>query len=125
MLSKTTSTLVDPHYYSYLLQPYVGCSGCSYDAWLGHFYPANLDRKEFLLLQPSFTFIEIDSSFYHPPNVLMTKRWASVTPDNFRFTTKFRRIITHEKRLSEPDNELHYFFHVMRPLGRKLLALLL
>jgi hypothetical protein len=22
---------------------YVGCSGGSYDAWLGHFYPANLE----------------------------------------------------------------------------------
>jgi hypothetical protein len=24
----------------------MGCSGWSYDAWLGHFYPVNLDRKE-------------------------------------------------------------------------------
>jgi hypothetical protein len=27
---------------------YVGCSGGSYDAWLGHFYPANLEWREFL-----------------------------------------------------------------------------
>jgi uncharacterized protein YecE (DUF72 family) len=108
------------------LQPYIGCSGWSYDAWLGHFYPANLDRKEFLKYYSQvFDFVEIDSSFYRPPNVFMTKRWASVTPDNFRFTAKFPRSITHEKRLSEPDKELHYFFDVMRPLRRKLLALLL
>jgi uncharacterized protein YecE (DUF72 family) len=24
------------------VQPYVGCSGWSYDAWLGHFYPATI-----------------------------------------------------------------------------------
>jgi uncharacterized protein YecE (DUF72 family) len=55
----------------------------------------------------------------------MTKRWASLTPDNFRFTAKFPRSITHEKRLSDPERQLRYFFDVMRPLRRKLLALLL
>jgi uncharacterized protein YecE (DUF72 family) len=109
------------------LQLYVGCSGWSYDGWLGHFYPANLERKEFLKYYSHvFDFVEIDSSFYSTPNVFMTKRWASVTPDNFRFAAKFPRSITHEKRLAEPDNkQLHYFFDVMRPLRRKLLALLL
>jgi uncharacterized protein YecE (DUF72 family) len=34
-------------------------------------------------------------------------------------------LITHEKRLSEPEKELYYFFDVMRPLRGKLLALLL
>jgi uncharacterized protein YecE (DUF72 family) len=55
----------------------------------------------------------------------MTKRWASLTPDNFRFTAKFPRSITHEKRLSDPERQLRYFFDVMRPLRRKVLALLL
>jgi uncharacterized protein YecE (DUF72 family) len=108
------------------LQLYIGCSGWSYDAWLGHFYPSNLEHNEFLKYYSQvFDFVEIDSSFYRPPNMFVTKRWASVTPDNFRFTAKFPRSITHEKRLSEPDKELHYFFHVMRPLSRKLSALLL
>jgi uncharacterized protein YecE (DUF72 family) len=51
--------------------------------------------------------------------------WASITPDNFRFTAKFPRSITHEKRLVNPEKELHYFFDMMRPLQRKLLALLI
>ncbi len=55
----------------------------------------------------------------------MTKRWSLMTPDNFRFTAKFPRSITHEKRLSEPERHLRYFFDVMRPLRSKLLALLL
>jgi uncharacterized protein YecE (DUF72 family) len=108
------------------LQLYIGCSGWFYDAWLGHFYPANLDHKEFLKYYSHvFEFVEIDSSFYRPPNLFMTKRWASITPDNFRFTAKFPRSITHEKRLADPERQLRYFFDVMRPLRRKLLALLL
>jgi uncharacterized protein YecE (DUF72 family) len=108
------------------LQFYIGCSGWGYDAWLGHFYPANLEPREFLKYYGTvFDFVEIDSSFYRPPNLFMTKRWASVTPDNFRFTAKFPRSITHEKRLAQPERQLRYFFDVMRPLRRKVLALLL
>jgi uncharacterized protein YecE (DUF72 family) len=105
---------------------YVGCSGWSYDGWLGYFYPSSLDRKDFLKYYSKvFDFVEIDSSFYNPPNIFMTKRWASHTPDDFRFTAKFPRSITHEKRLSDPEKELRYFFDVMRPLRTKMLALLL
>jgi uncharacterized protein YecE (DUF72 family) len=104
----------------------VGCSGWSYDGWLGHFYPSNLDRKDFLKYYSQvFDYVEIDSSFYSAPNVFMTKRWASITPDNFKFTAKLPRSITHEKRLAEPEKELRYFFDFMRPLRTKLLALLL
>jgi uncharacterized protein YecE (DUF72 family) len=104
----------------------VGCSGWSYDGWLGHFYPSNLDGKDFLKYYSQvFDYVEIDSSFYSAPNVFMTKRWASITPDNFKFTAKLPRSITHEKRLAEPEKELRYFFDFMRPLRTKLLALLL
>jgi uncharacterized protein YecE (DUF72 family) len=85
-----------------------------------------MDRKEFLQYYSHiFDFVEIDSSFYRAPSFFMTKRWASITPDNFRFTAKFPRSITHEKRLVEPERQLRYFFDVMRPLHRKVLALLL
>jgi uncharacterized protein YecE (DUF72 family) len=57
--------------------------------------------------------------------MFMTKRWASLTPDNFRFSAKFPHSITHEKRLADPERQLRYFFDVMRPLRRKVLALLL
>jgi uncharacterized protein YecE (DUF72 family) len=108
------------------LERYVGCSGWSYDAWLGHFYPANSDHREFLKYYSRvFDFVEIDSSFYRVPNLFMAKRWSSITPNNFRFAAKFPRSITHEKRLADPEKELHYFFDMMHPLQRKLLALLI
>jgi uncharacterized protein YecE (DUF72 family) len=105
---------------------YVGCSGWSYDAWLGHFYPANSDHRDFLKYYSHvFDFVEIDSSFYRPPNLFVSKRWDRITPDNFRFTAKFPRSITHEKRLADPEKELRYFLDMVRPLQRKLLALLI
>jgi uncharacterized protein YecE (DUF72 family) len=108
------------------MQLFVGCSGWSYDSWLGHFYPLNSDHRDFLKYYSHvFDFVEVDSSFYRIPNLFMTKRWASITPDNFRFTAKFPRSITHEKRLADPEKEFHYFLDMMRPLQRKLLALLI
>jgi uncharacterized protein YecE (DUF72 family) len=71
------------------------------------------------------TLLKLTLPFYRPPNLFMTKGWDSLTPDNFRFTAKFPRSITHEKRLADPERQLRYFFDVMRPLRRKLLALLL
>jgi len=55
----------------------------------------------------------------------MTKRWATLTPDNFRFAAKFPRSITHENRLADPEKQLRYLFDMMRPLQKKLLALLI
>jgi uncharacterized protein YecE (DUF72 family) len=49
---------------------YIGCSGWPYDAWLGHFYPSNPEHKEFLKYYSQvFDFVEMDSSFYSPPNI--------------------------------------------------------
>ena len=79
-----------------------------------------------LIFSRDLDFVEIDSSFYRPPNLFITKRWASITPDIFRFTAKFQRSITIEKRLSsESEKDLRYFFYVMSPLRHKLLTLLL
>ena len=40
----------------------------------------------------------------------MVKNWYRRTPNNFRFTAKFPKVITHEKRLKTIDNDqLDYF----------------
>jgi uncharacterized protein YecE (DUF72 family) len=47
------------------------------------------------------------------------------TPKNFKFTAKFPKAITHDKRLKDVDDELERFFDVMVPLENKILALLI
>jgi uncharacterized protein YecE (DUF72 family) len=104
----------------------VGCSGFSYSAWLGHFYPKGLEAGKYLeYYSKVFDYVEIDSSFYRTPNVLMVKKWAKVTPENFRFTAKMAQAVTHEKRLGEgAESSLRYFYDSMMPLKDKLLAIL-
>ncbi len=56
----------------------------------------------------------------------MVKNWYRRTPDNFRFTAKFPKVITHDKRLKTFDNDqLDYFFDSMTELKDKILALLI
>lgn len=109
-----------------LLQLYIGCSGWSYSSWQGPFYPSNLENKHWLSYYSQvFNYVEIDSTFYRIPNEFMVKNWARKTPANFRFTAKFPKIITHDKKLKNVEKELTLFYNVMKPLKNKLLALLI
>jgi uncharacterized protein YecE (DUF72 family) len=47
------------------------------------------------------------------------------TPKDFKFTAKFPKAITHDKRLKDVDEELERFFDAMGPLENKTLALLI
>ena len=70
--------------------------------------------------------LEIDSSFHRIPNKFMVKNWYNRTSKYFRFTAKFPKVITHDKRLSIFDeDQLDYFFDSMSELKEKLLALLI
>jgi uncharacterized protein YecE (DUF72 family) len=108
------------------LQYYVGCSGWSYTSWQGPFYPSNIENSGWLKYYSRvFDYVEIDSSFYNIPHIITVNNWANRTPQNFKFTAKFPRIITHEKRLKDVDKELDQFFESIGPIRGKTLALLI
>jgi uncharacterized protein YecE (DUF72 family) len=108
------------------LQYFVGCSGWSYTSWRGPFYPSNINNTGLLKYYSHvFDYVEIDSSFYRTPNVFTVSNWVKRTPKNFKFTAKFPRVITHDKRLKDVDKELEQFFEVIGPLSNKTLALLI
>jgi uncharacterized protein YecE (DUF72 family) len=55
----------------------------------------------------------------------MVKNWAKRTPKDFKFTAKFPKVITHDKRLKDVDEDLGRLFDAMAPLENKTLALLI
>jgi uncharacterized protein YecE (DUF72 family) len=59
------------------------------------------------------------------PTPFIVRNWYKRTPDNFRFTAKFPKVITHDKRLKSVEKELEYFLESISGLGEKLLALLI
>jgi len=108
------------------LKYYIGCSGWSYSAWLGPFYPSKLENADWLRYYSQiFDYVEIDSSFYRMPSKFMVKNWVTKTPDNFRFTAKFPKVITHDKHLVDVNEEVYTFLENMEPLQEKTLALLI
>jgi uncharacterized protein YecE (DUF72 family) len=108
------------------MKAYIGCSGWSYDAWLGHFYPKRLESRRWLeYYSKVFDYVEIDSSFYRTPNRYTTVRWATMTPDDFKFTAKFPQVVTHDTRLGGGLDMLLHFFEIMKPLENKMLCLLM
>src|SRR5260370_3664526 len=84
----------------------VGVSGFSYAGWKGNFYPANLKSEEFLAYySQKLNSVEINSSFYAPPSLAMVKSWAGKTGDDFKFSFKAPRQITHILKLGKGSVE--------------------
>ncbi len=105
---------------------YIGCSGWSYSSWQGPFYPQNMENRAWLpYYSQVLNYVEIDSTFYNIPSELMVRNWNKRTPDNFRFTAKFPKIITHEKKFMNVEKDLELFYKRMEPLKNKILALLI
>ena len=105
---------------------YIGCSGWSYSGWKGTFYPKELDYKNWLSHYARFfKFVEVDSTYYHIPSRYVVKGWRDKTPDDFRFTLKFPKEITHGKRLLDVSKHLVPFFYALEPLVDKTLMLLI
>jgi uncharacterized protein YecE (DUF72 family) len=66
--------------------------------------------------------VEIDTSFYRPHRRQTYERWARVTPDDFRFSVKVPKVITHSPEAQPADIER--FMQETAGLGDKLAVLL-
>lgn len=98
-----------------------GTSGWHYDHWTGPFYPGSLPKKDRLkFYSEHFDTVEINSSFYRLPNESTLENWRTTTPEGFVFSVKASRLITHNKKLKDPDSTLPLFIERARVLGEKL-----
>lgn len=85
---------------------YVGVSGFSYPGWKGNFYPKDLKSEDFLgYYSQRLSSVEINSSFYAPPTAVMIKSWSAKTKDDFRFSIKSPRQITHILKLGKGSSD--------------------
>jgi len=102
----------------------VGCSGYSYAHWRDGFYPAKMAEREFLEFYATrFNCVELNVTFYQTPPENLLRGWAARTPDDFVFTVKGSRYITHIRHLNV-STELTLFFQRVKLLGPKLRAVL-
>jgi uncharacterized protein YecE (DUF72 family) len=108
--------------------PVVGTCGFAYPEWRGRFYPPELGPGEWLgFYAQVFEALELDGTFYRPPEPTQVAVWAEALPDRFAVAAKAPRAITHEARLhGEPAaGMLRAFARALEPFGDRLLAVVL
>ena len=89
----------------------IGISGWRYAGWRGQFYPRGLaQHRELEFASRSFNSIEINGSFYSLQLPSSYQRWYAETPDDFLFSVKGPRFITHMKKLRDAPAPLANFF---------------
>lgn len=100
----------------------IGISGWTYPPWRGIFFPKNLSQKLELEYAASiFRTIEINGTFYSLQRPSSYQAWAERTPEDFMFSVKAPRYITHMRRLREVEAPLANFFASgVLKLGAKL-----
>ena len=107
---------------------FLGTCAWNFEDWRGGFYPDGLPAGNQLAhYARHLPAVEIDSTFYAVPRPGTVERWAEATPDDFRFTAKLPKLVTHDARLrgEEAGRVLAAFLGaVARPLGPKLGAVL-
>jgi uncharacterized protein YecE (DUF72 family) len=101
----------------------IGCAGWSLSSAVSASFPSagsHLERYATV-----FSAVEINSSFYRPHMPKTYARWRDSTPDDFLFSVKIPRTISHEHRLRDVEALLTNFLAQAGELGEKLGCLLL
>ena len=106
---------------NYVMKYQVGCSGYYYPQWKNKFYPTGLQPKNWLTHYSSvFNTVELNGTFYRIPTLNSLQKYAEVTPEDFTFSVKMNRSITHIQRLKEKQTILDFQELILKGLGKKL-----
>jgi len=116
---------------------FIGTSGWVYSDWEGIFYPKDLPAKDtpphqyiggggkLKYYSRYFKTVEINYSFYHLPRPSTYQNWYKQTPEDFLFSVKASRFITHIKRLLGVKEAWKVFLENALNLREKLGPILL
>jgi uncharacterized protein YecE (DUF72 family) len=99
----------------------IGTSGWSYQSWRGAFFPSQIMVKHHLAYYGTqFLSTELNGVFYRTPSLVAVKAWRDQTPDQFLFSWKASKYITHWKRLGKSSaNSLALIDERYKILGPK------
>jgi uncharacterized protein YecE (DUF72 family) len=90
-----------------------------------HYPPEFRDKTRLYYYASLFNSIEVNSSFYKIPQAGTVAKWATEVPDDFKFTYKLWRGITHEKGLVFNTADVKRFMEAINAAGSKKGCLLI
>ncbi|MFO8024469.1 DUF72 domain-containing protein [Thiohalophilus sp.] len=100
---------------------YIGTSGWSYGHWQGPFYPENMSSEEQLkFYAEEFSCVEINNSFYKLPDEKTLRHWRNTVTEDFLFTVKASRYITHMKKIKDSSDSVTRFLKHISVLQPRL-----
>lgn len=92
---------------------YIGCSGFYNKHWKGIFYPGDMPSSGWLSFYAGkLNTLELNNTFYRFPGLKAMQNWFNKVPDDFCFSVKAPKIITHLKKLNECELLLDDFYAV-------------
>jgi uncharacterized protein YecE (DUF72 family) len=93
----------------------IGCSGFAYKEWKEEFYPAKLpQRLWFEHYTKHFNTLELNVTFWRFPTLKSLSDWYAKAPENFVFSAKVPRWITHFRKLQETERMLQDFYGLIK-----------
>jgi Uncharacterized conserved protein len=96
----------------------IGCAGWSIPRDFKDQFPVEGSHLQRYAIR--FSAVEINSSFYRPHLPRTYERWNAETPRDFRFSVKFPKLITHQKRLQNVREPMADFLVQSSHLSEKL-----
>ncbi|MBW3696629.1 DUF72 domain-containing protein [Vibrio sp. T187] len=99
----------------------LGLTMWSHSEWQSQFYGKGTKPAERLEKYASvFHCVEGNTTFYATPSINTVQNWRSATHDNFHFTFKLPKFITHQQQLRHCQAELNDFLNIMSPLHSRI-----
>jgi len=93
----------------------VGTAGYSYADWVGPFYPQGIKQADMLeFYSQHFSFVEINSTYYHMPGMRLFQGLDKKTPQDFMFAVKLFGGFTHERNCGKEEAEK--FIYALSPI---------
>jgi len=99
-----------------------GASGYSFKEWKGNFYPEKMKPEDMLAwYSERLPTVEINNTFYQMPKAAVLENWAHHTPEDFKFSIKASRRITHMSRLKAESSAdpVKFLYSALAALGPK------
>lgn len=93
---------------------YIGTSGYSYAYWKNRFYPEGLSAsKQLDYYSRQFNTVELNYTFYKFPTVKALQKSAMAVPDEFLFSLKVNKSITHTMRMQQAKDTISEFMDIV------------
>jgi len=99
----------------------LGLTMWSHNNWQQSFYGSGTKPAERLEKYAQvFHTVEGNTTFYATPSITTVQNWKSATNDDFRFTFKLPKAITHQQMLKGSQAQLKEFMQIMAPLHDRI-----